>query len=76
MVFCRSHAVSILGAASRLLPFSHSEAQAILHQLHPLLTQLTEEIWHRRWSDMTAFTPELDLVSMGHESDDLRLFAS
>lgn len=76
MVFCHSHAVSILGAASRLLPFSHTEAQEILRGLHPLFDRLTVEIWDRRWSDMTAFTPELDLVSMGHEYDDLRMFAS
>ncbi len=76
MVFCHSHAVSILGAASRLLPFAHTEAQEILHRLHPLLDRLTGEIWDRGWPDMTAFTPELDLVSMGHESDELRMFAS
>ncbi len=75
-VFCHSHAVSVLGAASRLLPFSHTDAQKILRGLHPLLNHLTEEIWDQDWSNMTAFTPELDLVAMNHESDELRLFAS
>ncbi|MFQ6030497.1 MAG: urease accessory protein UreF, partial [Dehalococcoidia bacterium] len=76
MVFCHSHAVSILGAASRLLPFSHTQAQEILRRLHPLLDRLAGEIWDRPWRDMTAFTPQLDLVAMGHETDELRLFAS
>lgn len=76
LVFCHSHAVSVLGAASRLLPFSHTDAQKILHRLHPLLNRLTEEIWDQDWPDLTAFTPELDLVAMNHESDELRLFAS
>jgi urease accessory protein UreF len=76
MVFCHGHAVSVLGAASRLMPFSHTQAQQILRRLHPLLNRLSGEIGHRRWPDMTAFTPELDLVSMSHETDELRLFAS
>jgi len=25
---------------------------------------------------MTSFTPELDIAAMGHEADDLRMFAS
>jgi urease accessory protein UreF len=37
---------------------------------------LTRQYWGYAWQDMTAFTPELDLVSLGHESDELRLFAS
>ena len=76
LVFCHSHAVSVLGAAVRLLPLSHTEIQAILRNLNPLLDRLTREFWDHAWQDMTAFTPDLDLVSMGHESDELRLFAS
>ena len=76
MVFCHSHAVSVLGAAVRLLPLTHTEAQSILRNLNPLLDRLTREYWGYAWQDLTAFTPELDLVSMGHESDELRLFAS
>jgi urease accessory protein len=76
MVFCHGHAVSVLGAAVRLLPLTHTEAQSILRGLNPLLARLTREYWECAWQDMTAFTPELDLVSLGHESDELRLFAS
>jgi urease accessory protein len=76
MVFCHSHAVSVLGAAVRLLPLTHTEAQSILRNLNPLLDRLTREYRDCVWQDLTAFTPELDLVSLGHESDELRLFAS
>ena len=30
-MFCHSFAVGVLGAAQRLLPITHSEAQQILH---------------------------------------------
>ena len=76
MVLCHSYVVSVLGAASRLMPFTHTDAQAILQGLHPLLERLTNEIWECRWSEMRAFSPELDLVAMDHESDEVRLFAS
>jgi urease accessory protein len=76
LLFCHSHAVSVLGAALRLLPLTHSDAQLILHNLHPVVTQLSQEIAGTDWRDMTSFVPELDIVSMNHEADDLRLFAS
>ena len=76
MTLCHSYAVSVLGAASRLMPFTHTDAQTILRRLHPLLERLTGEIWERRWSEMRAFSPELDLAAMNHERDDVRLFAS
>jgi urease accessory protein len=76
MVFCHSHTVSVLGAAVRLLPLTHTDAQAILRNLNPLLERLAHDFLGHAWHDMTAFNPELDLVSMGHETDELRLFAS
>ena len=76
MVLCHSYAVSVLGAASRLMPFARTDAQAILRRLHPLLEWLSGEIWQRHWSEMRAFSPELDLAAMSHEWDEVRLFAS
>ena len=76
MVLCHSYAVSVLGAASRLIPFAHTDAQAILRCLHPLLERLSGEIWQRHWSEMWAFSPELDLAAMNHEGDEVRFFAS
>ncbi len=76
MVFCHSHATSVLGAALRLLPITHVDAQGIQHRLHSLLVDLIQEIRQRPWEEMMAFTPELDVAAMGHESDELRMFAS
>ena len=76
MVFCHSHTTSVLGAALRLLPMTHVDAQGIQHRLHPLLVDQIQEIRERHWEEMMAFTPELDVAAMGHESDELRMFAS
>ena len=76
LMLCHSHAVGVLGAALRLLPLTHSQAQGILHSLHQSIPGLAKEIRRRPWQDMSAFTPELDIASMLHRNDDLRLFAS
>jgi urease accessory protein len=76
LMFCHSHAVSVLGAAMRLLPMTHSQAQQVLHSLHETIIDLGKEAMQRPWQEMAAFTPALDLASMLHETDDLRLFAS
>ena len=76
LVFCHGHAVSVLGAAMRLLQMSHIDAQAVLRRLHPRLAETVHEIRGRPWEEMTSFSPALDVMSMAHENDDLRLFAS
>ena len=76
LLFCHSHAVSVLGAALRLLPLTHTDAQVILQRLHPVITNMAGEIEDVPWQDMTSFTPELDIEAMRHEAHDLRLFAS
>ena len=76
LMFCHSHQTSVLGAALRLLPITHVDAQGIQHRLHSLLVDQIREIRERPWEEMMAFTPELDVAAMGHESDELRMFAS
>ena len=76
LAFCHSHTVGILGAALRLIPFTHSQSQAILHRLHPTITREVRRIRRRHWRNIASFAPELDLVALGHETDDLRQFAS
>jgi urease accessory protein len=76
LLFCHSHSVSVLGAAMRLLPLSHTHAQSILHRLQPVIVETARNIRETHWKDMTAFTPEIDIASMRHEEQDLRLFAS
>lgn len=76
LVFCHSFAVGALGAAQRLLPLTHSQAQMILHRLHEPVTELADDLSGRHWRDMTSFTPQADIASMLHEHDDIRMFAS
>jgi urease accessory protein len=76
LLFCHSHAVSVVGAAMRLLPLSHTNAQSILHRLRPVIVETARDVRKTHWKDMTAFTPEIDIASMRHEEQDLRLFAS
>ena len=83
LAFCHSYLVGVLSAGLRMLPMTHRQVQDILHRLRPLVLELAGEVGSRSWQDMTSFTPELDIASMthegtheGHESDDLRMFAS
>ena len=76
LAFCHSHCVGVLGAALRLLPFTHSQAQGILHRMHPLIAREVRRIRRRHWRHMASCAPELDLVAISHETDDLRQFAS
>jgi urease accessory protein len=76
LAFCHGYAVGILGAAIRLLPITHTQVQATLRRLHPTIARELRRVRLRRWQQLTSFTPELDLVAIGHETDDLRQFAS
>ena len=76
LTFCHSFAVGVLGAAQRLLPLTHSEAQQILYSLHESVAEMVAEIETRHWLDMTSFTPQADIASMLHEHDEVRMFAS
>jgi urease accessory protein len=74
--YCHSYAVGMFSAAIRLLPIGHTEVQRAIHQLQPLIADQIAQVRTRPWTMMTSFTPMLDIASMGHVSDDLRMFAS
>ena len=76
LMHCHSFAVGVLGAAQRLLPITHTEAQRILRSLHEPVTRATTALQHRDWRDMTSFAPQTDIAAMLHEHDDVRMFAS
>ena len=76
LMFCHSFAVGVLGAAQRLLPLTHSQAQEILHSLHEPAVSMASEIGGRHWEEMTSFTPQADIAAMLHEDDEVRMFAS
>ncbi len=76
LMFCHSFAVGALGAAQRLLPITHSEAQHILRSLHEPVISATMALQHRDWREMTSFAPQTDIASMLHKHDEVRMFAS
>ena len=76
LMFCHSFAVGVLGAAQRLLPLTHTQAQMILHRLHEPVAELADDLRGRHWHGMTSFAPQADIASMLHEHDDIRMFAS
>lgn len=76
LVFCHSFAVGVLGAAQRLMPVTHSEAQGILRGLHEPVISATTALRHRGWREMTSFAPQMDIAAMLHEHDEVRMFAS
>ncbi len=76
LMFSHSFAVGVLGAAQRLTPLTHSQAQQILHSLHEPVVGLAAELGARHWRDMTSFTPQADIAAMLHENDEVRMFAS
>ena len=73
---CHSFSVGVLGAAQRLMPLSHSDAQQILRSLHANIDAGCQAIRQRDWREMTSFTPLADIASMRHEAAEVRMFAS
>lgn len=76
LMFCHSFAVGALGAAQRLLPLTHSQAQLILRRTHEPVAEMVADLRTRHWRDMTSFAPQADIAAMLHEHDDFRMFAS
>ncbi len=74
--YCHSFAVGVLGAAQRLLPITHGEAQEALRSLHSLVVEMAADIRTSHWRDMTSFSPWADIASMRHETAEVRMFAS
>lgn len=76
LMFCHSFAVGVLGAAQRLMPLTHSQAQQILKSLHEPMAGMAAEIATCHWRDMTSFSPLADIAAMLHETNEMRMFAS
>jgi urease accessory protein len=74
--FCHSYCVGVLGAALRLLRITHGDVQGMLHRAHRLIAERAAAVAGRDWRDMQCFTPELDIASFEHQSQDVRMFAS
>lgn len=76
LVYVYSFATGLLGAAQRLGRFGHTEIQELLADLRPLLVDVCERHGDRDLAAMRSFAPTVELMGIGHERADRRLFMS
>jgi urease accessory protein len=71
-----SFSASWVAAATRLGLTDHLTAQALLHRTSPIAAACAITAATRKVDDISSCTPFVDLMSMRHESAEVRLFAS
>jgi len=76
LLCCHGFVTGLLGAAQRLLSLGHTDAQRILDDLRPVMTEAVEESAERSIDAMTPFAPLVDVLAADHERAQRRLFAS
>lgn len=69
-------AASWVAAAVRLSVTDHRTAQAVLHDVRPVLVYTARRAVHSDMGRIASHTPLLDVMAMRHEETELRLFAS
>ena len=76
LLCCHGFVTGLLGAAQRLLSLGHTDAQRILDELRPVMTDAVDDSAGRTVDDMTPFAPLVDVLAADHERAQRRLFAS
>jgi urease accessory protein len=76
LALAHSFVTGLLGAAQRLGRFGHTEIQAVLRELQPVMAAAWTDNADRPVEEMRAFTPEIELLSARHERAERRLFVS
>lgn len=71
-----SFLVGLLGAVQRLAGIGHTETQAVLTDLRPVLATVCAEHATSDLESMQSFAPRIELMGMAHERADRRLFVS
>jgi len=71
-----SFLIGLLGAAQRLLSLGHTDAQQILDDLRPVVSEAVDDSADRQLEEMAPFAPLVDILSAEHERADRRLFVS
>lgn len=66
----------VLGAALRIVKVSHFETQGIMFRLAEDVSQQYLRARLMSVEDMTAFAPELDIITSLHEKGNMRMFMS
>lgn len=76
LLACHSFVVGLLGVAQRLVRLTHTDAQRLLVELRPVMVSVCETYAGRDPAEMAPFAPLVDVMSMGHERAERRLFVS
>ena len=76
LLHCHGFVTGLLGAAQRLLPLGHTDAQRVLDGLKPVIADAVEDSADRPLDSMAPFAPLVDVLSAEHERADRRLFSS
>jgi urease accessory protein len=71
-----SFVVGLLGAAQRLAGLGHTETQATLRALRPVIAEVCAEHATADLAAMQSFAPRVELMGMAHERAERRLFVS
>lgn len=71
-----SFVVGLLGAAQRLAGLGHTDTQAVLSDLRPVMATVCAEHADGDVAAMRSFAPRIELMGMVHERADRRLFVS
>lgn len=71
-----SFVVGLLGAAQRLAGIGHTDTQAVLTALRPVIASVCAEYAEAGLAEMQSFAPRIELMGMAHERADRRLFVS
>lgn len=74
LMFMYGFIVSIVGAASRMGIIQHHQAQKIIHDLKPLISQIVGESLDKSTKDIWQFAPHLEILQMHHEKMDSKMF--
>jgi len=69
-------ASSLVAAGQKLIPLGGSAAQRVLYRLDGEITRAVEKSEKVAFEDMYAFAPEVDVRSMLHERQRVRLYIS
>jgi urease accessory protein len=66
----------LLGVSQRLLRLSHTDVQAILNDLKPIVITAWQESRDRDIKCIGSFVPSIELMSIKYERTERRLFKS
>lgn len=74
LMFLYGFVVSVVGAASRMGITQHYQAQKIIHDLKPLVSQIVSDSLDKPAKEIWQFAPHLEILQMHHERMDSKMF--